>query len=163
MAKYFAKLNSEVETISLSNGENVSAYKVMDIKFAHDSDTSESIKLFHNNDADYIEYFMELENNPKQRPAFVNGYYISSVDKFTDTKIFNSWVVSNIDYLYEPPSPWPRLSDDFVISNSEGNWWPVWNEENVRMIRWKTGEDGLVINPKITQVYNPTTNEWSDL
>tara|TARA_R100001244_G_scaffold91865_1_gene69453 strand:- start:197 stop:688 length:492 start_codon:yes stop_codon:yes gene_type:complete len=163
MAKYFAKLNSEVETISLSNGENISAYKVTDIKLAHDTDTSESVKLFHSNDADYVEYFMEVENNPKQRSAFVGGYYISSVDKFTDTKILNSWVVSNIDYLYEAPSPWPRLDDDFVAIHEEGNWVLSWDEENIRLTRLKTDENDLVIDPKITQLYDPVTKEWSDL
>jgi hypothetical protein len=161
MAKYFAKLSSEIDNILLRDGSTtIQGYKVEDLKLAQDLDTPESIKAFHNNDAEYEEYFEGENNNPKGKPAFIEGYYIPSLNKFTNRNSFPSWKLDLTDLIYGPPEPWPLID----ISMTENDQYVIiWDEDNLRLTRAKLNEDFSVIEPKQIQVYNTSTTTWEDL
>jgi hypothetical protein len=163
MTKYFAKLDSKVENLYLKNGNiPLQGYKVIDIKVGHNEDNISSIKSFHNNDAEYVEYFMDEENNLKERPAFVGGYYLPSLDKFTDLRLFNSFVLNNTNFNFVTPLPWPDIDNDFVLLHTNNEWLVSWDNTNLQVQRWKKDENEKVIEPKVIQVYNVETNTWNN-
>ena len=161
MAKYFAKLSNKLENILLRDSSStLQGYLVEDLKLAHDSDTSESIKAFHNNDAEYEEYFEEENNNPKGKPAFIGSYYIPSLNKFTVRNSFPSWKLDSTHLIYGPPEPWPLID----ISMAENDQYIIiWDEDNLRLTRAKLNEDLSRVEPEQLQVYNTSTSTWENL
>jgi hypothetical protein len=161
MAKYFAKLSSKIDNILLRDGSTtLQGYKVEDIKLANDSDTPESVKAFHNNDAEYEEYFEGENNNPKGKSAFIGGYYIPSLNKFTNVNTFPSWKLDSTDLIYGPSEPWP-LIDSSMTENDQ--YIVIWDEDNLRLTRARLNEDLSVVEPKQIQVYNTSTTTWENL
>jgi hypothetical protein len=161
MAKNFAKLNSEIETIILRNNvSTLEVKKILNIIQGNDSDTEESITNFFNDGSQYIEYWLDEQNNPRERTAYLNGYYVPSLNKFTNVKEFDSWRLDPTSLLFGPREPWPLIDESLTDNN---NYVLIWEEDNQRLIRKKIDENLTLTMPEQTQLYNTVDKTWSDI
>jgi len=159
MAKHFAKLDNSDSTIDLrDNSSTVVGKKVLNIVEGHDTDDEASIATFMNDGHAYKEYWTEDVDNPRGKGAFIDGYYIPSLDKFTNVNTSpNTWKLDGTDLIYGPPEPWPLI--DFDLTDND-TYYVIWEENPNRMIRKQIDADGNIITPEVVQVYNTTTQTW---
>ena len=146
----FSKLDGADTVIELRDGSSVVGRKVLNTVYSEEHDET-TIQSFMNDGFTYKQYDTES-------PAFINGYYIPSLNKNTNQNIFiDSWKLDGTDLIFGPPEPWPLI--DYALTNN-GEYVVIWEENPNRMIRKKINSDGSFVTPEVVQVYNTTNQTW---
>ena len=148
----FSKLDGANTSIELRDGSSLEGRKVLNTVYSEQHDET-TIQSFMNDGFTYKQYDTES-------PAFIDGYYIPSLNKNTNHNIFiNSWKLDGTDLIFGPPEPWPLI--DYALTNN-GEYVVIWEENPNRMIRKKINSDGSFVTPEVVQVYNTTDQTWGE-
>jgi hypothetical protein len=86
----------------------------------------------------FIEYNLD---GTLRNEAIIGGYYLPSVELFTNEKEGESWTFNSSTNQYDPPNPEPTLTAEQVSNNLKY----IWNEDNYR-----AGESGWILIKKNT-------------
>lgn len=73
-------------------------------------------------------------SNMRRRYAFIGGTYNSDLDIFLNPKPFPSWILNETIGDWDPPVPYPDLTEEEINTMRENNQYYDWNED---IVNWQ--------------------------
>jgi hypothetical protein len=118
---YFAKINNDSKVVELVT--------LIENKFILDEDSNVSIDLgFQHLRKTFEDYdnFLWLNLTESRGICNVDSIYLPQHDKFVDKKLFNSWILNEETFRWDPPIPIPQDSNSqskaYIWVEEIGNW-----------------------------------------